>query len=361
MKRLALWIPLLAVCGLGVLALDRQVASEPERRERPLPAGLLEEERNTIQIFRRVAGSVVYITSIDRRRSLFSLNVIEVRRGSGSGFIWDGDGHVVTNFHVVQGGDSFSITLADGTSHPAKLVGIAPNKDLAVLRIEGLGHEAPPLPTGNSQDLVVGQKVLAVGNPFGLDQTLTTGVISALGREIPSATGTTIRDVIQTDASINPGNSGGPLLDSSGRLIGVNTAIYSPTGSSAGIGFAVPAQTVERIIPQLIRYGVVKRVGLGISILPDHVARRLRVAGVIVREVEPGGAADKAGIRSLQLDRYGNVRRIDVLVEIDGVGLERYDDLYTALDGHKAGDEVTVRFLRGHEHHEVLVRLQPIN
>jgi S1-C subfamily serine protease len=267
-------------------------ASQPERDEPPpVPADLLEDERNTIELFRRASGSVVYITTKERQRDFFTRNIMEIPRGSGSGFVWNRDGHIVTNFHVVQPGRTtpiYSVTLTDGTTYDAEVVGWEPEQDLAVLRIEAPREELQALDIGDSDRLVVGQKVLAIGNPFGLDQTLTTGIISALGREIRSVAGTTIQDVIQTDASINPGNSGGPLLDSSGRLIGVNTAIISPTGSSAGIGFAVPVNTVMRIVPQLIEFGDVKRAGLGVHILTLDAYQRRRLGigpGVVVQKV----------------------------------------------------------------------------
>lgn len=364
-----------AIVGAVVLAglillLVSQDGAEGEGTK-PLPAAasdtasaaraeaLLEDERNTIEVFRRVSRSVVFITNKQLRRNLFSLNVMEIPRGSGSGFLWDRAGHVVTNFHVIAGGDLFSVTLHDGTNRDAELVGVEPNRDLAVLKIappRGL----EPATIGESSSLVVGQKVLAVGNPFGLDQTLTTGIISALGREITSVTGTTIRDVIQTDASINPGNSGGPLLDSSGRVVGVNTAIVGPAGQSAGIGFAVPIDTVKLVVPDLVAYGEIKRAGLGVTILPDAVARQLGVSGVIVRDVAPGSAAEQAGLRSLEVDRLGRPR-FDVIVEIDGKPIIRYDDLFAALEEREVGEEVRLGYQRGSRQHETKLRLQALN
>ena len=211
------------------------------------------------------------------------MDVTEIPQGTGSGFVWDQDGHIVTNFHVVQEGDRANVTLNDGSTYPATIVGTTPDKDIAVLKIDAPPQKLLPLPIGQSSNLKVGQKVLAIGNPFGLDQTLTTGVISGLGREIKSVSGRPIHDVIQTDASINPGNSGGPLLDSSGRLIGINTAIYSPSGANAGIGFAVPVDTVNQIVPQLMKFGKITRPGLGISILADQIAQQNRIDGVVDR------------------------------------------------------------------------------
>ena len=251
----------------------------------PIPGYVLEQERNTIEVFRSASDSVVFITRAILQRSLRTLDVAKIPSGTGSGIVWDRHGHVVTNFHVIQGGNAFSVTFSDGTTHDARVVGVDPNKDLAVLKIQTKASRLVPIARGNSQELVVGQKVLAIGNPFGLDHTLTVGVISALGREIQSLEGTTIEDVIQTDASINPGNSGGPLLDSTGRMIGLNTQIVSRSGESAGIGFAVPVATVERIAPQLIRYGKVRRAGIGVQILRDNQVRHWGVRGVVIREV----------------------------------------------------------------------------
>jgi S1-C subfamily serine protease len=208
--------------------------------------------------------------------------VQQIPQGAGSGFVWDTEGHVVTNFHVVQQAQALSVTLADQSEWEGRVVGAAPDKDIAVLRIKAPAAQLTPLPRGTSADLLVGQRVLAVGNPFGLDQSLTTGLVSAVGRELKSPSGRRIRDVIQTDAAINPGNSGGPLLDSRGRLIGVNTAIYSPSGASAGIGFAVPVDTVSRLVPQLISGGRVVQAGIGVSLIPERYTAQLGVTGVAI-------------------------------------------------------------------------------
>ncbi|MFQ5599623.1 MAG: S1C family serine protease [Candidatus Krumholzibacteriia bacterium] len=329
-----------------------------QSRDTPVPPGLLQDERNTIEVFRDVSRSVVFITSKELRRDFFSTNILEIPRGSGSGFTWDREGHIVTNAHVVQGRHRlFTVTLADGSTYDADLIGREPNKDMAVLKIDAPRSSLVPVVPGNSDELVVGQKVLAIGNPFGLDQTLTTGVISALGREIRSAAETTIQDVIQTDAAINPGNSGGPLLDSSGRLIGVNTAIYSTSGSSAGIGFAVPVATVLRVVPQLIRYGVVKRAGLGVTLFNDIQARRWGIQGVVIRDVVPRSAAARAGLRPAHVDRFGRPQ-FDVIIGIDDQGIENYNDLYTALDAHDPGDRVVVHYRRGRSQLETVVTLQ---
>ena len=299
------------------------------------------DEQGTIDIFKRFHHSVVHVTSLAQRVNQLTMDVTEVPQGLGSGFVWDQDGHIVTNFHVIGEGNAASVTLDDGTTYPAKLVGAAPDKDLAVLKIDAPPQKLVPLPIGTSTNLQVGQKVLAIGNPFGLDQTLTTGVISGLGREIKSVTQRPIHDVIQTDASINPGNSGGPLLDSSGRLIGINTAIYSPSGANAGIGFAVPVDTINQIVPQLLKYGKVVRPTMGIGILRDEVAAEHHIDGVAILQVTPGGAADKAGLIGPKITD-GAIELRDVIVAVDGQPVHRSPDLYNVLDNHKVGDTIDI-------------------
>ncbi|HEX3475515.1 MAG TPA: trypsin-like peptidase domain-containing protein [Kofleriaceae bacterium] len=272
--------------------------------------------------------------------------------------MWDQDGHIVTNYHVVQLGNTASVTLNDNTTYPATIVGIAPDKDIAVLHIDAPPHKLLPLPLGQSSTLKVGQKVLAIGNPFGLDQTLTTGVVSGLGREIQSVTKHSIFDVIQTDASINPGNSGGPLLDSAGRLIGINTAIFSPSGANAGIGFAVPVDTVNSIVPQLLKYGKIKRPGLGIVPIPEQFAMQNNIDGVAIRAVS--GAAERAGLVGITQDIDGNVLG-DVIVKIDGADIHRASDLYRVLDSHNVGDVVDVTVVNQGHRRTVKVTLQDVS
>ncbi len=329
--------------------------------QRPVPPGLGEDELNTIQVFRRVSNSVVFVSNRQLRRDVFSLNVFEIPAGSGSGFVWDKDGHVVTNYHVVKGGDAFSVTLASGNTYQAALVGAEPAKDLAVLLIEAPPDSLYPVDPGDSGELVVGQKVLALGNPFGLDQTLTTGVISALGREIRSVAGTLIDGMIQTDAAINPGNSGGGLIDSSGRLIGINTAIVSPSGSNAGVGFAVPVDMVKRIVPQLIQFGHVRHAGLRITVLGDAWAQRWGVKGVIVRTVTAGSEAAGAGLRPLQVNRLGEVVSFDVINGVDDQPVAGFDDLYAILDKHRIGDTVTIHYLRGSKERSAALKLEEVD
>ena len=313
------------------------------------------DEQSTIEVFQKFSGSVVHVTSLASRRNRMTLDMSEIPQGTGTGFVWDSQGHIVTNFHVVQGGDKASVTLNDGTTYPATIVGTAPDKDIAVLHIDAPAQKLLALPVGQSSNLKVGMKVLAIGNPFGLDQTLTTGVISGLGREIKSVSGRPITDVIQTDASINPGNSGGPLLDSSGRLIGINTAIYSPTGANAGIGFAVPVDIVNLIVPELLKHGKIVRPGLGLNILNDQVAERNNIDGVVILQVVPGGAADRAGLKGIDQNVLG-----DVIVAVDGTPIHKSTDLYKALDTHKVGDTVEVTVMNQGQKRQVKVTLQAI-
>ncbi|MBI5596897.1 MAG: trypsin-like peptidase domain-containing protein [Elusimicrobia bacterium] len=338
-------------------ALGQGLAVRPVTPRGPLSA----DERAVIDLFRGAVDSVVYITNLGVARDAFSYDLAEYPQGTGSGFVWDDEGHIVTNFHVIQGADAAEVTLADHSTWKAVFVGAAPDKDIAVLRIEAPKAKLKAIPLGTSRDLMVGQRVLAIGNPFGLDQTLTTGVISALGREIHSVTRRPITGVIQTDAAINPGNSGGPLLDSAGRLIGVNTAIYSPSGAYAGIGFAVPADVVASIVPQLIRHGKVVRPGIGIGIADDAMTRRAGLEGVLILGVEPGGSAAAAGLRPTRRDAYGRVTLGDLIVGVEGKPVRDSDDLFKALDGKTVGQSVEVTVLRDGRRRPVKVRLQAID
>jgi S1-C subfamily serine protease len=318
------------------------------------------EERHTIEVFKEAQRSVAFITTQVEQVDFWTRNVFEVPAGTGSGFVWDDRGHVVTNFHVVQDSDSQKVTLGD-TQYDAKTVGFARDQDVAVLRIDARPGQLVPIRVGTSADLQVGQRVYAIGNPFGLDYTLTTGIVSALGRTIQGVSGATIFDVIQTDAAINPGNSGGPLLDSAGRLIGMNTAIYSPSGASAGIGFAVPVDTVARIVPQLIAHGRVIRPVLGINLddrLSAYVTRRLGVEGALVRDVFRGTGAAEAGLKGTTLGRGGQVIPGDVVQEIDGKPVKSVADLLGRLGSYKPGDVVTLTVWREDKTRKVRVRLQ---
>ena len=311
---------------------------------------LSELEKSTIDLFETHAPTVAYITTSNLERNYWSRNVSEIPRGSGSGFIWDQEGHIVTNFHVIQGADRATVTLFDQTTYEAKLVGIAPNKDLAVLKIEAPIEKLIPIKKGESENLRVGQSVFAIGNPFGLDYSLTTGIISALGREINSVAGIKIQDVIQTDAAINPGNSGGPLLNSSGELIGVNTAIYSPNGASAGIGFSIPVDQVKWVVPDLIKYGKVKRAVLGVELVRGTEAQdRFNLEGALIMNVIEGKGAEKAGIQGTTRDKRGRISLGDLIVRINDVSVKNNTDLVLALEDYEVGDEVEVQFLRNNK------------
>ena len=321
---------------------------------------LAADEKSMIDLFKEVSPSVVYITSLSMQQDPFRFRALEVPQGAGSGFIWDEKGYIVTNFHVIAEAQGANVTLADRSVWPAKLVGVEPDKDIAVLKIDAPAGLLPPIPIGTSADLQVGQKVFAIGNPFGFDQTLTTGVISGLGREIVSATRRPIQGVIQTDAAINPGNSGGPLLGSAGRVIGINTAIVSPSGAYAGIGFAVPVDVVNRIVPKIISGQHIDKAGLGVSIAEDSVVRRLGMEGVLIRGVASGSAAEKAGLRPTSQTSRGQVVLGDLIVAADGKPVRNSNDLYRVLDNHNVGDTLTFTVVRDDRKVEVPVTLQSV-
>ncbi len=358
LRRASFRLAAVAIAALAVVAaweggsLLREGWFAARGTPRPVtPRGdLATDERATVDLFERARGSVVSIATTARVLDPFTRNALAVPRGVGSGFVWDERGHIVTNHHVIAGAAEAFVRLTDGRAYRAALVGSSPAHDLAVLRI-GVGAFRPaPLPIGTSADLRVGQKVFAIGNPFGLDWTLTTGIVSALGRDLASDSGMPIRDLIQTDAAINPGNSGGPLLDSAGRLIGVNTAIVSPSGASAGIGFAVPVDAVNRVVPRLIATGRYVRAALGVRVseeLNARLAERFGVAGVYVLGVEPGSAAARAGLAPAASAPDGTLQRGDVLVELAGRRLARVADLLSALDALQPGQSVPLVVDRG--------------
>jgi S1-C subfamily serine protease len=337
------------------------LASRAEPRTVTPRGDLAADEQATIALFEGARDSVVFIATVQRVVDPWTRNALQVPRGTGSGFVWDRLGHVVTNHHVVAGATGATVRLADGRAFAASLVGTSPAHDLAVLRIGVGADRPPPLPVGTSHDLRVGQKVFAIGNPFGLDWTLTTGIVSALNRELPTDAGGVVEGLIQTDAAINPGNSGGPLLDSAGRLIGVNTAIFSPSGASAGIGLAVPVDTVNRVVPQLIATGRYVRPALGIRVehqLNAALAQRFGVEGVFVIEVERGSPAARAGIRPARLGRDGAFEPGDVIVAVDGRPVPRVADLLNALDRAAPGREVMLTILREGRRLELTVVLE---
>ncbi|XP_062106848.1 protease Do-like 1, chloroplastic [Humulus lupulus] len=324
------------------------------------PRKLQSDELATVRLFKENTPSVVYITNLASRQDVFTLDVLEVPQGSGSGFVWDRDGHIVTNYHVIRGASDLKVTLADQTTYDAKVVGFDQDKDVAVIHVDAPRDKLRPIPVGISADLLVGQKVFAIGNPFGLDHTLTTGVISGLRREISSAaTGRPIQDVIQTDAAINPGNSGGPLLDSSGNLIGINTAIYSPSGASSGVGFSIPVDTVNGIVDQLVRFGKVTRPILGIKFAPDQSVEQLGVSGVLVLDAPASGPAGKAGLKPTKRDTYGRLILGDIITSVNGQKVSSGSDLYRVLDQCKVGEKITVEVLRGDHKEKIPVVLEP--
>jgi S1-C subfamily serine protease len=318
---------------------------------------LIDLEKTNIAIYERARPSVVHITSLAVQQDAFSLNSQEVPEGTGSGFIWDDGGHVVTNFHVIQKANAAEVILADRTPYRASLVGYSADNDLAVLRIDAPKSKLRPILVGSSKDLKVGQMAYAIGNPFGLDQTFTWGVVSALGREIKSVTKQTIKNVIQTDAPINPGNSGGPLLDSAGRLIGVNTAIYRPSGSSAGIGFAIPVDDVNRVVPQLIKHGKIVRPGIGATLAPDQLTEQTGRTGALVLRTVANGTADKAGLRATRRDSRGRILLGDFIVAVNGEPVETRSDFYDRLQGHQVGDTITLTIQRDEQKLDVKVTL----
>ena len=368
--RRSIWASLLVVVAFTAvgLALFRESwvrgasLNDPRAAARSVTSRgeLWSDEKSTIALFRQASPAVVNITAIGVERDLFTLNLYQIPQGTGSGFVWDRNGNVITNFHVIQNADAAQVTLADQSNWKARVVGVAPDKDLAVLRIDAPSNRLQPIPIGTSKDLQVGQSVFAIGNPFGLDQTLTTGVISALNREIESITRRPIQGVIQSDAAINPGNSGGPLLDSAGRLIGVNTAIYSPSGASAGIGFAIPVDIVNRIVPELIRSGKIVRPGLGVQIADEQIAQRLGVNGVLVVDVAKGSAASKAGIQPTRRDAEGRLRLGDIITMIDGKKIANPNDLFLLLEKYKVGDVVVISMLRDGKTTQAKVALEAV-
>jgi len=339
-----------ALCSLGA-AYAQPRAVTPRG---PLAA----DETANITLFKNVSPSVVNITTLENQRNLFSLDIFQVPKGTGSGFVWDERGLIVTNFHVIQGASVARVTLFDQSEWNAKLVGAFPDRDLAVLRIDAPREKLKPIAVGSSGDLLVGQRVYAVGNPFGLDHTLTVGIISALNREIQSVNQRTIRGVIQTDAAINPGNSGGPLLDSAGRLIGVNTAIFSPSGASAGIGFAIPVDEVNRIVPRLIRDGKITRPAFGIQAASPQVHAALRLPkGIAVVGVAARSPADAAGIKPFLRGQKGEIIAGDIIVAMDNRMISKIDEFLEVLERRNAGDTIVVTVLRGGTTVELPVKL----
>ncbi len=351
-----------AIAGLAVAGQPAPSAEAPAAEPRAVtPRGALPaEELQVVELFERVSASVAYVDTrrVVEGRGFFMEPRRQVVNGTGSAFIWDTDGHVVTNFHVIQDANSAQVVLSDGSTWPAELIGVAPDEDLALLRIEAPASVLKPIEIGTSDDLRVGQRVYAIGSPFGLDYTFTTGLLSAIGRTIESPSGRMITGVLQTDAAINPGNSGGPLLDSAGRLIGITTAIKSPTGASAGIGFAVPVDTVNQVVPELIVYGRKFTPTMGIIRVDPNLAARFGLRqGVMIQDVLEGGPAARAGIRGIERRDDGYIVAGDVIEAIDGRPIANYNALREALESAKVGDEVAVTIRRGRDRMDVRVTL----
>ena len=355
----------LLLIGIGALLVWRFFVNHgtPAVDPRPIaPRGdLAGDEKSTIDLFKEASPSVVFITTAARVE--FWNRSQEMPQGTGSGFIWDDAGHIVTNYHVVapmvQSNASATVTLSDHSSYEASLVGVSPDNDLAVVQIRAPKDKLPPIKVGTSNDLQVGQKVFAIGDPFGLDQTLTTGIVSALGRVIPAATGHLIEDVIQTDAAINPGNSGGPLLDSWRRLIGVNAAIYSPSGAYAGIGFAIPVDTVQRVVPQIIRTGRVATVTIGVIVndrIGQQITRRMGVEGALIIDVQPNSPAAASGLKRTERTRQG-IMPGDVIQKVDNKVVKNGAEFETALQHYNPGDTVTLTIRRGNQTLQVPVKV----
>ncbi len=315
----------------------------------PVRSRLTSDEKAIISLFEDAAPSTVFIATSEYQRDYWSMDVSEIPKGTGTGFVWSKEGHIITNFHVIRGADRAKVTLSDQSTWDATLVGYEASKDLAVLKIDAPKAKLKPIPLGDSEKLKVGQFVFAIGNPFGLDQTLTTGVISALGREIESVSGVPIRGVIQTDAAINPGNSGGPLINSSGELIGVNTAIYSPSGAYAGIGFSIPVDEVKWAVPQLIEFGKVIRPTMGVELDAYNIAKRVGVTGVMVRNVYKGSAAEKAGVFPTVRNRRGEIELGDIIIAINRDKISTRNDVLLAIEKYQPGEEITLKVIRAGE------------
>jgi len=351
---------------------NRGYQYDPDAAPRAItPRGSLTEmEQTNIALFENASPSVVFITTIVSKRNMFSWDVFKIPKGAGSGFVWDREGHIVTNLHVVEdalnGNVELKVRFADQTEYNAFIIGGDRTNDVAVLHIDAPPEQLVPISIGTSNDLRVGQMVYAIGNPFGFDHTLTTGVVSALGREVMIEGKRKVSGLIQIDASINPGNSGGPLLDSASRLIGMNMAIYSPTGTSLGIGFAVPVDKVNLIVPQILQFGRTGRAGLGVISFPEHIRKNIAEKspefkrGFIIREVVRGSAAEAAGLRSARILRGDYLAGADIIIGVDNHDIDKEEDLTRVLGNYKPGDKVQLRFVRDKKDYETKVTLQVV-
>jgi S1-C subfamily serine protease len=335
----------------------------------PTPQGIsnpqtVSDEQNSIEVYKSLSPGVAFITTSTQAQNIWG-DESETEKGNGSGSVIDAQGHILTNFHVIEGATKLTVSFGGEKTYPAKIVGGDPDTDLAVIQIEPGTDKLTVVPLGDSDQLEVGQKVLAIGNPFGLDRTLTTGVISGLQRPIRARNGRTIEGAIQTDASINPGNSGGPLLDKFGRMIGINSQILSPGGGSVGVGFAVPVNIAKRIVPQLVQYGEVRRPKLGATLysVEQLVERGIQMPvqkGLLIRSVSPGGSAAGAGLRGLSQDASGELVLGDIITTIDGTKVTSLDDLYKVLDKKQIGDTVQVEIYRNNKVQTIPVKLMTL-
>lgn len=335
----------------------------------PTPATLsnpdtVSDEKNSIEVYKTLSPGVAFITTGTQGRNPWGEDS-ETDRGNGSGSVIDAQGHILTNYHVIEGANVLKVSFGGEKTYTAKLIGGDPDTDLAVIKIEPGADKLTVVSLGDSDKLEVGQKVLAIGNPFGFDRTLTTGVISGLQRPIRARNGRTIEGAIQTDASINPGNSGGPLLDKFGRMIGINSQILSPSGGSVGVGFAIPVNIAKRIAPQLIQYGEVRRPKLGATLysVEQLVERGIQMPvqkGLLIRSVSPGGSAATAGLRGLSQDGEGELILGDIVTSIDGTKVNTLDELYRFLDKKQIGDTVQVEIYRSNKAQTVAVKLMAL-
>jgi S1-C subfamily serine protease len=357
--RFAILVLIVLLAALvGQPYVDRLLFAATSPRPIAARSDLADSERATISLFERVAPSVVQVVGPATGAGTADLEGEVGREQSGTGVVWDSAGHIVTNNHVVSGTSSVAVRLASGEVLPASLVGTAPNYDLAVIRLQSSRRLPAPIAVGSSGDLKVGQAAFAIGNPFGLDQSLTTGVISALKRRLPTSAGREIGNVVQTDAAVNPGNSGGPLLDSAGRLIGITTAIISPSGSNAGIGFAIPVDTVNRVVPELIRMGRVPTPGIGIVAANEAVATRLGIEGIVVVRTLPGSPAADAGLRGID-QAAGQIG--DVIVSANGQATRRLSDLTDQLEAVGVGRDIELSIRRSDRSSTVRLKVQDIS
>jgi S1-C subfamily serine protease len=333
------------------------VESLPVVSSSAVAGSLTSDENAVIRLFKATSQSVVYITNLAFRRDAFTMNTLEIPQGAGSGIVWDSE-TIVTNLHVVRGSSDLMVALGEGQESEAKIVGVDQDNDIAVLKLANPIPNLRPIKVGSSTNLSVGQSTYAIGNPFGLDHTLTTGVISGLGREITSsASGRPISQVIQTDCSINPGNSGGPLLNSSGEMIGINTAIFSTTGMNAGVGFAIPSDTVKNSVQQILENGKVSRPLIGITFAPDAAVDQLGISGILVLSAKPGSPAEAAGITGTQRDDYGRLVLGDIIIGVNSIPVNNSSDLFRVLNACKVGDMLDLEMLRGDAKVHVEVQL----